>query len=105
MSAFQSQDSPIQHISIRPAHGARAIGINRHAKTTDDYDKLNIQDNSKITVIHKSIDTPKIPWKYVNKRKPKFHPAIGAYPVYYAIARANGSFQGNRIRTLKSDCI
>lgn len=97
LSAFQQPDSSIQQISIRPPYGARVIGANRRAKTTDPIEKANIRDDSRITVIQKFAETTPVPWKYVNKRKSKFHPASGAYPVYYATARANGSFKGNRI--------
>lgn len=103
LQAYQQSDSVVQHIFIRPTANAQIIGAHRRAKTTDASYGAVIRDDSKITVIQKADDATPIPWKYVNKRKSKFHPATGAYPVYYAIARTNGSFQGKRIRVLKPE--
>lgn len=106
--AFQESDSPVQHISIRPAIRVRPPGT-RRAKTRPLNDSIaDVPDNTKITIILKepkpiSTSAPIVmPPRYVNKRKAKFHPAPGAYPIYYAIARANGSFKGNRIWSLSS---
>lgn len=102
-TAFQQQDSPIQLISIRKSVGAPRPFIGRQAKTNTVKHTEEDPLNTKITIIEKfpQITTP-IPWKYVNKRKSKFHPATGAYPVYYALAKVNGNFKGNRIWLLPS---
>lgn len=106
---YQYADTPIQKISIRPATDARPIPLDRSAKTA----KVNAVNDSKelnIVVIEKKPKLmTKIPRRVVmmmtdmGKRRAKFNPADGAYPVYYAIARANGSFRNHPIRTITSE--
>lgn len=103
--AFQQPDSPIQHISIRPPIQQVRPHSGRRAKTSPlNSSTENDFAHTRITVIQAvplQTSTPiPMPPRYVNKRKAKFHPAPGAYPIYYAIARANGSFKGNRIWSL-----
>lgn len=112
MCSYQSnENSPIQIISIRPSTGARMLPVRRDGR----YNK-NINNNMqrerdgrmspiiKIQQIRNSKQT-----KYQrqfqlgldNGHGTPLHIAPGAYPVYYAIARANGLFKGNEIRSFK----
>lgn len=54
-----------------------------------------------ITII-KQLQPNRTPQMLGNQRGARLHIAPGAYPVYYAIARANGLFKGQSIRSFKS---
>lgn len=105
--SFQFRDTPIQQIYIRPPNGVRASG-GRRGKSNGLLPSEKIKDSfdTKIIVIQAqpalSTPLPEKPRMSINKRKAKFHVASGAYPVYYAIARSNGSFKGNPIWLLTS---
>lgn len=121
VASYQSnENSPIQIISIRPSTGARMLPIRRDGR----YNK-NINNNIQrerdgpTTTTTTAMMSPIIKIVQI-QRKPKqtkyqrqfqlgldnghslpLHIAPGAYPVYYAIARANGLFKGNEIRSFK----
>lgn len=106
---FQYADTPIQKISIRPPTGAQPLPLDRSAKNAEVSAINSDKSPSMIVIIEKK---PKLMAKVprhvvmmgdIGKRRPKFHVADGAYPVYYAIARANGSFRNHPIRTIKSE--
>ncbi|XP_037052486.1 uncharacterized protein LOC119086013 [Bradysia coprophila] len=114
MASYQShENSPIQIISIRPSTGARMLPTRRDGR----YNK-NINNSMQ----RERYDGPTSPIiKIVQiQRNPKqtkyqrqfqlgldnghglpLHIAPGAYPVFTIIARANGLFNGNEIRSFK----
>lgn len=103
--AYQVTDTPIQRISILPPIGARAIISGRIAKQREQPHGQSMQmDNPEIIKISKSPQVAlEMSGRSENRRNPRFNVADGAYPVYYALAKANGSFRGNSIRWFRSE--
>lgn len=111
MGSYQSnENSPIQIISIRPSTGARMLPIRRDGRYNKNINN-NMQRDGRASSIIKIVQIPR------NQKQTKYqrqfqlgldnghglplHIAQGAYPVYYVIARANGLFKGDEIRSFK----
>uniref|UniRef100_A0A1B0EXT3 Uncharacterized protein n=1 Tax=Phlebotomus papatasi TaxID=29031 RepID=A0A1B0EXT3_PHLPP len=103
-------DSPLQVITILSPDGALPYSLHRSDRKFREEDLPPEKDSSEIVVIQP------LPPNYHQDRhlrmlgvspRPRGHVvpvnfAGGAYPVYYALARANGSF-GRNIRALPKD--
>lgn len=114
MASYQSnENSPIQIISIRPSSGARMLPIRRDGRHNKNINN-NIQrerDERPSSPIIKIVQIQRNPKQTKYQRQFQLgldnghglplHIAPGAYPVYYAIARVNGLFKGNEIRSFK----
>lgn len=113
MGSYQSnENSPIRIISIKPSTGARMLPIRRDGR----YNK-NINNNierdrdGRASSIIKIVQIQRKPKQTKYQRQFQLgldnghglplHRAPGAYPVYYVVARANGLFKGDEIRSFK----
>lgn len=107
-----SGNSPIQLISIRPSARARMLPIHRDGRYNKNINRnFQRERDGRASPIIKIIQIQNAkPTKYQrqfqfgldNGHSVPLHIASGAYPVYYVIARANGHFKGDNIRSFKS---
>ncbi|KAJ6636743.1 hypothetical protein Bhyg_15337 [Pseudolycoriella hygida] len=111
MASYQSnENSPIQIISIQPSTGARMLPIRRDGRYHKNINAQRDRDGRTSPII-KIVQIQRKPKQTKYQRQFQLgldnghglplHIAPGAYPVYYGIARVNGQFKGDGIRSFK----
>lgn len=112
MASYQShENSPIRIISIRPSTGARMLPMQRDSRYNKNINMQRERYDDPSSSIIKIAQIQRTPKQTKHQRQFQLgldnghglplHIAPGAYPVYYAIARANGLFKANEIRSFK----